>query len=500
MDKKNFNKILDYLIIFALSLWPTLHFISFNIADNFIHPRVVYFGLFCGLLFCLKYFFLTYLFKKKDLILSILISFIFSFFLFGSIEKIVIDARGYIEHSAKISLSIQFFLFSILSFILFKIIQSNKKNQLLLTFTTFLLIVPMGKIILLYPKSNNEKNLQESFYDNTNFKNNSNLYYIILDEYAREDILKEVFEIDNTNFIKTLKGMGFNYFPNSYSNYDVTQYSISTTLNMDFHKNNLIWDTDVSVNNSKTLKILKKNGYKNIFIESGGVSFITCNGLEDYCIKGGTIRDDLAILIQMTPLWRLMRSSTFHRYFEALYILTDLKQSMEQTLEIMKTDKSKFFVFAHILSPHDPQRYNSDCSKYFSINPSLGKGTKAQYINDLPCLNRDVISSVKSLIKNDKSDPIIIISSDHGISGSMVGSDDEIIRLKNLLLIKNPTKCNKYLSKQITPVNLMSFSISCLQDKKIPFVEDKHYIWNVDPKGLIEVSSQVEKERQENNF
>ena len=111
---------------------------------------------------------------------------------------------------------------------------------------------------------------------------------------------------------------------------------------MDFHKNNLIWDTDVSVNDSKTLKILKKNGYKNIFIESGGVSFITCNGLEDYCIKGGTIRDDLAILIQMTPLWRLMRSSTFHRYFEALYILTDLKQSMEQTLEIMKNDKSKF--------------------------------------------------------------------------------------------------------------------------------------------------------------
>ena len=47
----------------------------------------------------------------------------------------------------------------------------------------------MGKIILLYPKSNNEKNLQESFYDNTNFKNYSNLYYIILDEYAREDIL-----------------------------------------------------------------------------------------------------------------------------------------------------------------------------------------------------------------------------------------------------------------------------------------------------------------------
>ena len=156
------------------------------------------------IIFSLKYFFLTYLFKKKDLILSILISFIFSFFLYGSIEKFVIDARGYIEHSAKISLSIQFFLFSILSFILFKIIQSNKKNQLLLTFTTFLLIIPMGKIILLYTKSNSEKNLQESFYDNTNFKNNSNLYYIILDEYAREDILKEVFEIDITNIIKTL--------------------------------------------------------------------------------------------------------------------------------------------------------------------------------------------------------------------------------------------------------------------------------------------------------
>ena len=79
----------------------------------------------------------------------------------------------------------------------------------------------------------------------------------------------------------------------------------------------------------------------------------------------------------------------------------------------------------------------------------------------------------------------------------MVGSDDEIIRLKNLLLIKNPTKCNKYLSKRISPVNLMSFSISCLQNKKIPFVEDKYYIFRENPKGLIEVSSKVRKERKE---
>lgn len=109
-NKKKFNNKIDFIIIFALSIWPTLHFISFNIADNFIHSRVLYFGLFCGCFFCLIYLFLCYFFKKNDLLLSTLLSFIFSFFLFGLIEEIVIDTRGYIEHSAKISLSIQFFL------------------------------------------------------------------------------------------------------------------------------------------------------------------------------------------------------------------------------------------------------------------------------------------------------------------------------------------------------------------------------------------------------
>ena len=94
-NKKKFYNKIDFIIIFALSIWPTLHFISFNIADNFIHSRVLYFGLFCGCFFCLIYLFLCYFFKKNDLLLSTLLIFIFSFFLFGLIEEIVIDTRIY---------------------------------------------------------------------------------------------------------------------------------------------------------------------------------------------------------------------------------------------------------------------------------------------------------------------------------------------------------------------------------------------------------------------
>ena len=68
----------------------------------------------------------------------------------------------------------------------------------------------------------------------------------------------------------------------------------------------------------------------------------------------------------------------------------------------------------------------------------------------------------------------------------------KILRLKNLMLIKNPKKCNNFLTNDLTLVNLMNFAVSCLANKKIKFKENKHFIHDSKKEKLIDVTEKSE--------
>ena len=57
------------------------------------------------------------------------------------------------------------------------------------------------------------------------------IYYIILDSYAREDVLLDVYGHDNSEFLNQLREMGFYIADCSQSNYSKTTHSLSSTLN-----------------------------------------------------------------------------------------------------------------------------------------------------------------------------------------------------------------------------------------------------------------------------
>lgn len=60
------------------------------------------------------------------------------------------------------------------------------------------------------------------------------VYYIILDGYARQDILSEVFSFDNRPFLEGLQARGFQIAEHSHSNYPNTALSLASSLNMDY--------------------------------------------------------------------------------------------------------------------------------------------------------------------------------------------------------------------------------------------------------------------------
>jgi len=60
------------------------------------------------------------------------------------------------------------------------------------------------------------------------------VYYLILDEYARNDALLEYHDFDNSEFEKFLEDKGFHVADNNFTNYPMSVQSIPSTMNMNY--------------------------------------------------------------------------------------------------------------------------------------------------------------------------------------------------------------------------------------------------------------------------
>ncbi len=76
------------------------------------------------------------------------------------------------------------------------------------------------------------------------------------------------------------------------------------------------------------------------------------------------------------------------------------------------------FVYAHILAPHFPHRYQPDCSlrDHFVEGYELSGAERIEsFATDTRCLDREFVAVVDRIVAEDP-DAVIIIQSDHGSS------------------------------------------------------------------------------------
>ena len=74
---------------------------------------------------------------------------------------------------------------------------------------------------------------KHSFSLNEN-QNPPDVYYLILDEYARNDALQEYHGYDNSDFKNYLTNKGFHVAENSFANYPLSVQSIPSTMNLQY--------------------------------------------------------------------------------------------------------------------------------------------------------------------------------------------------------------------------------------------------------------------------
>ena len=316
------------------------------------------------------------------------------------------------------------------------------------------------------------------------------IYYIILDGYARDDVLKDRWKYDNTDFIQALQDRGFYVARCSQSNYSKTQLSIASSLNMEY-----LQDLDPLYNdpNKRTRaalpaltragaarRYLEGLGYKIIGFESGygwtdlrdGDIFLTPEGgyREHLSLLGGA--NEFEVMLMDTSALILVTDATLK--LPAL-LKPDLQSHermlREHILYILDTLPKvprlpgPKFVFAHVVSPHNPYILGPNGEEtHDDMDTIVG------YTNQVTYLNKRVLPIVDQIIAESETPPIIILQGDHGWA-----RDEAQRHMRILNAYYLPGGGEQVLYDSISPVNTFRLIFNRYFDAGLPLLDDISY-------------------------
>jgi Sulfatase len=257
-------------------------------------------------------------------------------------------------------------------------------------------------------------------------KNSRDIYYIILDRYARADVLTRVYNFDNSEFIQFLERRGFYIVENSYANYQSTYRSLSSSLNMEYLHNLVKKRGDRSstllalgqlMSNFRVWQILKAKGYKYVHLGLG----VNRNADVNYVITRTQSTSNLIldVIYQKSLLWACLRIFDLHRGItEDLvvgYRLVHRERVFYQLEKLKQLPRinGPTFAFTHFLIPHPPYVFEAD-GKSVSIFEERSRTEVVNYVNQLKYTNKVIMELVDILLNSSTVKPIIIIQADEG--------------------------------------------------------------------------------------
>ena len=324
------------------------------------------------------------------------------------------------------------------------------------------------------------------------------IYHIILDGYAREDVLREIYNYDNREFIQALEELGFFVANRSRANYIHTHLSLPSTFNMTYldflaekygkNPSNEFAALDMMKDNEVSRK-LKGYGYSTINFatwwagtDAGYPADISYNEDKSFKLLGMDIAtsETNMVFLQTTLLSPLIKEVLGQALRgKVLYTL--------QKLPDIPYQSGKKYTLAHIITPHPPYLFNADGSvvpNYDAQTVDEGEDRRPLYLNQVTFISRQILPILRSLIKNSPTPPIIILQSDHG-PASLLGeretwrsnySSDAIFERSSILYaVFLPDANYQDFSANSTPVNTYRIIFNRYFDTDYSLLTDKTY-------------------------
>ena len=490
---------------FLIAFFPIIAVYSVNIGliqlEQFIFPTLLIVGSAFLFFLCLKYI----LKNRKKAALIVSLAFI-TFFSFGHVYNMINqDSVGDTDlGSNSILLPIFTILFGVGSFLIIKTKRSLDNATSIVNTISVVFIAVIVAMVGIEAFGCDECLIQQTYslgifsnqimdsplyFEEHSFSVSEsgslpNVYYIILDGYPRNDVLKKHLDFDNNEFINFLKQREFYVAENSYSNYSLSSTSIPATMNMNYinfladelGEDSRSYDPLLGKDfglyaDNQVIKNFKSMGYKVAKIGSVPM-YLHEMPLADLslCYKSIHLMDN--------RLFDTVARTSMIGYFIERWS-EDLQRQIilcafEELPKISSYYEEPVFVWSHIMLPHFPLIFGADGepitpgeSLLVMNNPHVFEGTdsswniKQQFLQQLQFTNKKSIKLIDEILEKEEQS-IIIIQSDHG-SGFDANlqdpTDDDIVqKLSNLNAIYFPDE--KYREMLVNdPTNVNTFRV-----------------------------------------
>ena len=343
----------------------------------------------------------------------------------------------------------------------------------------------------------------------------SDIYYIVVDAYARSDHLQERFGYDNRMFEAFLRERGFFVANQANTNYTSTALSLGSSLNLNYYR---ALGIDLSLGryplnmrepivHSRVRQILEELGYVTIAFPTG------YNPTEiydaDYFLipdmsKFDELRQEGSVnafeeMLLMTTASRLLidldslLNTPLERFIaERLAAPENLQRAIilsvfDRLGEVAELPGPKF-VFAHITSPHTPYFFGPDGESAGEVgvltfdNPNPESDWEQdvpKYVDQLTYVNTRLEEAIDAILGSSEMPPIILLQSDHGPDHGLEWENPEKGALSAKVGILSayylPEGCRDDLYPTITPVNSFRVVLNCVTGSSYEMLPDISY-------------------------
>lgn len=351
-------------------------------------------------------------------------------------------------------------------------------------------------------KKNSSYHIVESDFPDENADTLPDIYYIVLDGYARADILEKIYQYDNQPLLNYLEERGFYVAEESLANYNQTILSFPTSLNMTYVQNLVdteavnsfdYWELVDLIHDNQVFALASKAGYKTVVFDSGFVAtkinhvdhyihtefgkispVTTTNSFLNWPFRLDTFETLLLENTALRPILPIIfQNASEDPKYEAhrKYITYTFSN-----LAAFAQEEGTYFVFAHIVAPHPPFVFDANGAPKMNWRPYciydgshwIGRvGTRDDYIagyrDQVTYINTLLVAAIEDILTYSEAPPVIIIQGDHGPGAYFDWNSMEKTNLNERMTILNayhfPGGDQGWLYPSITPVN--SFRVVC---------------------------------------
>jgi len=316
-----------------------------------------------------------------------------------------------------------------------------------------------------------------------------NVYYLLFDEYAGYQSLKDSFGFANDSLYHFLDQKGFRNIPGG-SNYDFTLFSMSSIFNMQYVDTTGITGTTLQNDLQVRTNEIRYGSVFGLFENMG-------YQIENYSIFDIGNRHSVSDKNDFLPVHsRLLTDKIFHNrllrtsgwiFKTGKFALPAWKKKYlyqhdvtnifsEQAVKQTAADKSTVpkFCYAHFIIPHGPfyrdssGQYNSDAS----IADEATLTNKAAYLAYLKYGNTVIESLVESITANDPQ-AIIVLMSDHGFRPYQTPERYVPFCFDNICAVRFPNNNYGATGERHSAVNFFRYLFNKQFGQNIPYLPDR---------------------------